>query len=103
MDHGRQAGDRDDAAFLPPLHANEVQLWLSVIAYTLVAAAGGAQGGRQVVADQSAARVEPASEPMSFVTEDAWPDHKPSASERAYCRVRRAGWNSAACSTAMRT
>jgi hypothetical protein len=35
MDNGRQAGGEADAAELPPLRANEVRLWLSVIAYNL--------------------------------------------------------------------
>jgi Transposase DDE domain group 1 len=35
MDQGRQAGGRDDAAFLPPLPGNQVRLWLSFIAYNL--------------------------------------------------------------------
>ncbi len=30
-----QADGRHDAAFLPPFRANEVRLWLSVIAYNL--------------------------------------------------------------------
>jgi hypothetical protein len=35
MDNGRQVGGEADAAELPPLRANEVRLWLSVIAYNL--------------------------------------------------------------------
>ena len=56
IDQGRQAGGRDDAAFLSPLRANEVRLWLSVIAHNL----GNlwrrlALPDQEVVADQLAA------------------------------------------------
>ena len=58
VDQGRQAGGRDDAAFLPPLPGQRgaaVAECYRLQPGQSVAAAGAAQGDRQLVADQLAA------------------------------------------------